>query len=76
MIRKLFISAAVLAALIYGKEASAAGPGGFARDLASVVVRQVATDKAIGEVDAYIDSFAGEETRPVVPSACFDCIVI
>lgn len=40
MIRKLFISAAVLAALIYGKEAGAAGPGGFARDLASTAVNQ------------------------------------
>ena len=34
MIRKLIISAAVLAALIHGKEANAAGVGGFARELA------------------------------------------
>ena len=39
MIRKLIISAAVLAALVYGKEA-AAGPGSFARSLASTVVTQ------------------------------------
>ncbi|AYD02005.1 hypothetical protein [Neorhizobium sp. NCHU2750] len=42
MIRKLIISAAVLAALIHGKEASAAGPGGFARDLAFSVTAHAA----------------------------------
>ncbi len=40
MIRKLIISAAVLTALIYGKEASAAGPGSFARDLATTVANR------------------------------------
>lgn len=46
MIRKLIISAAVLAALIYGKEANAAGPGGFARELASVAVHAQVADTA------------------------------
>lgn len=76
MIRKLIISAAVLTALIYGKEASAAGPGGFARDLASVVVNQVDVGDAINEVDAYLDMFAVEEAKPAVQQDCFDCIDI
>lgn len=79
MIRKLIISAAVLTALIYGKEASAAGPAGFARDLAFVVTNQAealepepegftaAADKTIGEVDAYFDMFARGEMKTVAP---------
>lgn len=76
MIRKLIISAAVLTALIYGKEASAAGPAGFARDLALVVANpaelvpegfSAAADKTISEVDAYFDMFAKGDTKAVAP---------
>lgn len=79
MIRKLIISAAVLTALIYGKEASAAGPASFARDLAFVVTNQAealelkpegftaTADKTIGEVDAYFDMFARGEMKTVAP---------
>lgn len=74
MIRKLIISAAVLTALIYGKEASAAGPASFARDLASVVVSQADAGYAIDEVDAYLGMFAIEEAKPAVQQDCFDCI--
>lgn len=79
MIRKLIISAAVLTALIYGKEASAAGPAGFARDLAYVATNQAeaaelkpegftaAADRTIGHVDAYFDMFARGKTKTVAP---------
>lgn len=101
MIRKLIISAAVLTALIYGKEASAAGPASFARDLAATVANRAevaelapeplelkkftteqhseviqisaAVDKAIGEVDAYLDMFANDEAKAAAPQGCFDC---
>ncbi|MFB9947686.1 transglutaminase-like cysteine peptidase [Rhizobium puerariae] len=43
MIKKLIISAVVLTALISGKEANAAGPGGFARALSSVSAAQMHT---------------------------------
>ncbi len=93
MIRKLIISAAVLTALIYGKEAGAAGPASFARDLASTVANRAefaelqpaplksrtftteplselipsssVADKAISEVDAYLDMFAQDELTTV-----------
>lgn len=77
MIRKLIISAAVLAVLIHGKEADAAGPGGFARDLATVVVNRADVDSAISEVDTYFDSFTADEAKPAVRSeSCFECIDI
>ena len=41
MIKKLIISAVVLTALIAGKEAKAAGVGGFARVISSVAAVQV-----------------------------------
>ncbi|WP_105383376.1 transglutaminase-like cysteine peptidase [Neorhizobium alkalisoli] len=49
MIKKLIISAVVLTALIAGKEANAAGAGGFARALSSApaVQVQVAENRAI-----------------------------
>jgi predicted transglutaminase-like cysteine proteinase len=101
MIRKLIISAAVLAALIHGKEANAAGPGGFARDLASTFIAHehvagaapvarhgddfsvtqrneiigisAAVTEAIGQVDAYMDLFAGQEAKAAAPQGCYDC---
>jgi predicted transglutaminase-like cysteine proteinase len=101
MIRKLIISAVVLTALIHGKEANAAGPGGFARDLGATFVAHAnvanaapaerqsedftseqrseingisaAVDEAIGEVDAYMDLFAGHEAKAAAPLGCFDC---
>ncbi|WP_313197958.1 hypothetical protein [Rhizobium sp.] len=76
MIRKLIISAAVLTALIYGKEASAAGPGGFARELASVVVKQAEVDHAITDVDVYFDMFGVDGARPIAVQDCFECIDI
>ncbi|TNM62742.1 hypothetical protein [Aliirhizobium smilacinae] len=76
MIRKLIISAAVLAALIHGKEASAAGPGGFARELASIFVNRAEVDHAISEVDAYLDTFVVDEAKPVARQDCVDCIDI
>jgi hypothetical protein len=76
MIRKLIISAAVLAALIHGKEASAAGPGGFARELASVVVKQAEVDHAITDVDVYFDMFGADEAKPIAVQDCFECIDI
>jgi hypothetical protein len=76
MIRKLIISAAVLTALIYGKEASAAGPGGFARELASVVVKQTEVDHAITDVDVYFDMFGSDEAKSIAVQDCFDCIDI
>jgi hypothetical protein len=77
MIRKLIISAAVLAVLIHGKEADAAGPGGFARDLATVVVNRAEVDSAISEVDTYLDMFTVDEARPsALSDGCFECIDI
>ncbi|MGK6312080.1 transglutaminase-like cysteine peptidase [Neorhizobium sp. DT-125] len=45
MIKKLIISAVVLTALIVGKEAKAAGVGGFARALSSVSAAQIHTSE-------------------------------
>lgn len=45
MIKKLIISAVVLTALIYGKEANAAGAGGFARSLSSIMAAQIHTSE-------------------------------
>jgi len=45
MIKKLIISAVVLTALISGKEAHAAGAGGFARALSSVLTSQIQTSE-------------------------------
>lgn len=45
MIKKLIISAVVLTALIAGKEANAAGAGGFARALSSVSTAQIHTSE-------------------------------
>lgn len=45
MIKKLIISAVVLTALISGKEAHAAGVGGFARALSSVLAAQIQTSE-------------------------------
>ncbi len=100
MIKKLIISAVVLAALIAGKEAHAAGPAGFARSLVGTaaqvqiaglaspaqtpadftaqkrkdVIRiSAAVDEAVGNVDAYLDMFADEETKAAAPQGCFDC---
>ncbi len=43
MIKKLVVSAVVLTILISGKEANAAGAGGFARGLSSAVTSQIGT---------------------------------
>ncbi|TCV74654.1 hypothetical protein EDE05_103410 [Neorhizobium sp. R1-B] len=57
MIKKLIISAVVLTALISGKEAKAAGAGGFARALSSVPVVQVPAveSRSMGTEERMVD---------------------